>query len=220
MLRIADRLWRTCAPARITVAPLLAQLLITDGREPAAVLGVLLKSVELLPCIDREIAYVEGLLHFDWGQAALQRLTERLPLYSVDDPKRVFRLWHRAQEAARTAMPLSCGLALIDGTLRIHARCAVSSGASTLFELVTESGRVLAHRRGRRVGQIASLSMPMSNPDDLRGMVWLLYDGSPVPGACWRLPFDFRVQGHCAFDGRHVRGTVQMRGRLRARWPS
>ena len=210
MLRIADRLWRTCAPARITVAPLLAQLLITDGREPAAVLGVLLKSVELLPCIDREIAYVEGLLHFGWGQAALQRLTERLPLYSVDDPKRVFRLWHRAQEAARAAMPLSGGLALIDGTLRIHARCAVSSGASTRFELVTESGRVLAHRRGRRVGQIASLSMPMSNPDDLRGMVWLLYDGSPVPGACWRLPFDFRVQGHCAFDGRHVRGTVQM----------
>lgn len=41
LLRIADRLWRTCAPARISVAPLFAQLLITDGQEPAAVLDVL-----------------------------------------------------------------------------------------------------------------------------------------------------------------------------------
>jgi GT2 family glycosyltransferase len=213
-IRHVDRAWRTLREESATIAPIYGRLLLTEGVDHYAALGLLERALKLSPNADTAALIALALLRLDRPAEAHEHLQATLSAYCVEP---VSLLDQVAGEILRHPGTDAVGWVGRGPRLELIGELAVDGDSAVLSVAASE---------GARFSQILRFDGPPSPHKRLRfdapslnvhAPLEVRLQESPLIGSGLAVPEAFGLDGHTRLCGNRVEGWAHLAWRPRQR---
>ena len=205
-LRHVDHAWRCLPEDAATLAPLYGQLLLLEGKDTYAALGLLQRSLELAPSPDTAALIALSLLRLERAEDARRRLEASLSEYCVVPGGWLFQV---AGVVARHPSVGAPGWVGRGPKLEVLGE-VVGLEPSAVLEVAIDGGTGFSQLLPRAEDSSQRRFSFSSPSPSVHAPLVVTVRGGPLLGSGFKVPEDFALDGRATLSGSRLQGWARM----------